>query len=340
MNSYKKPNLKSIYYDKVVSEIPSLSGKTIAITGTTSGTGLVAAQNVAKKGARVLLLNRKSDRSKKSYDLLKETCPEADIINVECDLQNFSSVKKAAKIIIDKYKNGLDVLCNNAGVMALKDQATTDGFDIQMQTNHLSHFLLTKELMPLLNIAADNNGEARIINHSSIARFGVKKLEAKYFEKNGGNLGGNGSNMLLSTIIPQGRWTRYAQSKLANAAFTACLHEKLQKAKSNIKALVAHPGLAVTDLQSTTVKDGGMGSWITSQMMKAGQTMEDGAIGIIKCMTDKNANSGEFYGPGKGKMDGKGPVIKFNLEEFYNNKETKDLLWNKSCDAIGENFII
>ena len=83
-----------------------------------------------------------------------------------------------------------------------------------------------------------------------------------------------------------------------------------------------------------------MGSWITSQMMKAGQTMEDGAIGIIKCMTDKNANSGEFYGPGKGKMDGKGPVIKFNLEEFYNNKETKDLLWNKSCDAIGENFII
>ena len=179
MNSYKKPNLKSFYYDKAVSQIPSLSGKTIAITGTTSGTGLVAAQNVAKKGAQVLLLNRKSDRSKKSYDLLKETCPEADFINIECDLQNFSSVKKATKIIIDKYKNGLDVLCNNAGVMALKDQATTDGFDVQMQTNHLSHFLLTKELMPLLKIAADNNGEARIINHSSIARFGVKKVEAK-----------------------------------------------------------------------------------------------------------------------------------------------------------------
>ncbi len=98
--------------------------------------------------------------------------------------------------------------------------------------------------------------------------------------------------------------------------------------------------MAVTELQNTTVKDGDMGSWMTSQFMKSGQTMEDGAIGILKCIADSNANSGEFYGPGKGRMDMKGPVAKFDLEEFYDNRETKDLLWNKSCEAIGENFII
>ena len=109
---------------------------------------------------------------------------------------------------------------------------------------------------------------------------------------------------------------------------------------SKIKALIAHPGLALTDLQSTTVKDGGMGSYMTGKMMGGGQTMEDGAIGIIKCIADTDAMSGDFYGPGSGKMAMKGNVIKFGLEEYYNNKETKDLLWNKSSEAIKEDFLI
>ena len=343
-NSYKKPDLKSLYFDQEVEKIPSLEGKTIAITGTTSGTGFIAAKTVAEKGAKTLLLNRKSDRSKESYDLLMDTCSGADFVNVECDLQSFESVKKAAETVIDKCKDGLDVLCNNAGVMALKDQATIDGFDIQMQTNHLSHFLLTKKLFPSLQKAEQKRGDARIVNHTSISRFGAKKLESKYFEKKGGSLGGDGSktlnNILLGMMLVNARWYRYSQTKLANAAFTACLHEKLQAKNSNIKALIAHPGLAVTNLQSTTVRDGGMGSYMTGKMMGGGQTMEDGAIGIIKCIADTDAMSGDFYGPGSGKMAMKGNVIKFGLEEFYNNKETKDLLWNKSSEAIEEDFLI
>ena len=141
-------------------------------------------------------------------------------------------------------------------------------------------------------------------------------------------------------FFPQGRWKRYSQTKLANAVFTACLSEKLNNINSNIKVLVAHPGLSVTDLQHTTIIDGGMDPWMTSQMMKGGQTKEDGAIGIIKCMTDLTLDSGRFVGPGAGKMAMKGPVISFDLEPFYNNKATKDLLWTKSCEAIGEDFII
>ena len=339
-NGYKKPDLKSLHYDNEIKNIPSLVGKTIAITGTTSGTGFVAAKTVAEKGAQVLLLNRKTDRSKISYDLLKSSCSKENLIDIECDLQSFDSVKKAARKITDLCKDGLDVLCNNAGVMALKDQATVDGFDIQMQTNHLSHFLLTKELMPIIKEASEKKGEARIVNHSSIARFGAKKLERKYFEKRGGSLGGNGSNMFLSTLIPQGRWARYSQTKLANAAFTACLHEKFQSENLSIKSLVAHPGLAITELQNTTVKDGGMGAWMTGQFMKGGQSMEDGAIGIIKCIADIDAMSGDFYGPGSGKMAMKGEVIKFALEKLYDNRNTRNLLWNKSCEAIDQDFII
>jgi NAD(P)-dependent dehydrogenase (short-subunit alcohol dehydrogenase family) len=339
-NGYKKPDLKSLHYDNEIKNIPSLVGKTIAITGTTSGTGFVAAKTVAEKGAQVLLLNRKTDRSKISYDLLKSSCSKENFVDIECDLQSFESVRKAARKITDLCKDGLDILCNNAGVMALKDQATVDGFDIQMQTNHLSHFLLTKELMPKIKQASEKKGEARIVNHSSIARFGAKKLERKYFEKRGGSLGGNGSNMFLSTLIPQGRWARYSQTKLANAAFTACLHEKFQAENLSIKSLVAHPGLAITELQNTTVKDGGMGAWMTGQFMKGGQSMEDGAIGIIKCIADIDAMSGDFYGPGSGKMAMKGEVIKFALEKLYDNRNTRNLLWNKSCEAIDQDFII
>jgi len=335
--SYKKPNLINVYYDEFLESIQSLNNLTIAITGTTSGTGYVAAQTVASKGARVILLNRKSERASTSYNELKKNNPEAELLLVECDLQSFESVRKAAKEVIKLCPKGLDVLCNNAGVMALKDIATSDGFDVQMQTNHLSHFLLTKELMPSLKKSADNNGESRVVNHSSISRIGVKSLEAQYLEKKGGNLGGNGRRMMF---FPQGRWKRYSQTKLANAAFTASLSDKLNNSNSNIKALVAHPGLSVTELANTAIIDGGMGTWMTSQMMKSGQTKEDGAIGIIKCMTDPTLGSGTFVGPGAGKMAMKGPVISFDLEPFYDNQHTKDLLWTKSCEAIGEDFII
>merc|ERR1711963_932280 len=119
----------------------------------------------------------------------------------------------------DKFGDkGLDVLCNNAGIMATKDEATEDGFDTQMQTNHLSHFLLTAELFPLLEKAANANGEARVVNHSSIARYSpAQPLEAKYFGKNGGKLGGDAD--ACCRPFSGGRWKRYQQTKLANVVY-------------------------------------------------------------------------------------------------------------------------
>ncbi len=269
-----------------------MTNKIVVITGTTSGTGFVCAREVAKKGATVILLNRKSSRSENSLKLLQESVPNAKFDAIDCDLQNFDSVLKSIVTIKSKYEV-IDVLVNNAGVMALKDAATVDGYDVQMQTNVLSHFLLTKELFPLLR----KSNEARIVNHSSMARLGGP-LSMEYFEKNGGNLGGDGEEEENSNFRSP-RWERYHQTKLANASFTYGLKLKLAEANiTNVIPLLAHPGLAATNLQVTTANDGGMD--LNSEFMQQAQSPEDGATGIIRCALDETAQSGNFYGPEAG----------------------------------------
>lgn len=269
-----------------------MTDKVVAITGTTSGTGFICARELAKKGATVLLLNRKSERSQNSLQQLQEEVPGGKFEAIDCDLQHFDSVKNAVEAVKQKH-DVLDILVNNAGVMALKDAATADGYDVQMQTNVLSHFLLTKELFPLML----KSEQARIVNHSSGARLGGP-LAPEYFEARGGNLGGDGTeeeNMQFGGP----RWERYHQTKLANATFTYGLKEKLEAANiSNVLPLLAHPGLAATNLQLTTDQDGGMDA--SSDFMNMAQSSEDGAAGIIRCCLDKTAESGHFFGPSAG----------------------------------------
>mmetsp|Transcript_123795 Transcript_123795/g.214619 ORF Transcript_123795/g.214619 Transcript_123795/m.214619 type:complete len:259 (+) Transcript_123795:161-937(+) len=209
----------------------------------------------------------------------------ASVTSVPCDLGNFASVSNAARQLTEAFRDsGIDVLANNAGIMCMNDVATKDGCDVQMQTNHLSHFLLTSEIFPLLELAAEKHGEARIVNMSSIARNNANgHLDARYFGKNGGNLGGD---------IPPGfggpSLTRYAQTKLANVAFTYALHGKLTARGSKVKALVCHPGVCGTSLGANSDQLGGFGTSVTA---------EDGACGIIKCCCLPGVESGSFYGP-------------------------------------------
>lgn len=329
-------SVSSVHFPAFEAELPSMAGKTVVITGTTSGTGQVAARTVTKLGARVLLLNRRSSRAAESTAALREAFPDAELHEVECDLMSFASVRAAAARVRELCPEGVDVLANNAGVMALPDTATEDGFDVQMQTNHLSHFLLTRELMPLLERAAERDGEARVVNHSSTARlFPKRKLLPRFLEKRGGQLGGDG-NAALNSMFLGPRWLRYNQSKLANCAFTAALHQRLTASGSRVKALVAHPGLANTNLQTTTVEKGGLGETFNKWFMKMSQSAEDGAMGLISGMCRADAESGQFWGPGK--TGTKGRAVPFPLERFYDDERTRELLWTKSEDAIGETF--
>ncbi len=282
--------IKTLHLDDVIkNHTRDLNDKVAAITGTTSGTGYVCARELAKLGATVLLLNRESARALASLDRLRGEVPEGKFVAITCDLQDFASVRNAIDEIKEKHDR-LDILCNNAGVMALPDEATKDGYDIQMQTNCLSHFLLTKELFPLLRQSDD----ARVVNQSSMARMGGP-LSAEYFGKNGANLGGDGSEEEVASFSGP-RWERYHQTKLANCAFTYGLQKKLEESKiTNVKSLLAHPGLALTSLQSTTASTGGMD--LDIPFMQNAQSAEDGALGIIRACTDPEAVSGNFYGP-------------------------------------------
>jgi NAD(P)-dependent dehydrogenase (short-subunit alcohol dehydrogenase family) len=304
-----------------------MTGKTVAITGSTSGTCYVFARELGRAGATVLLLNRPSPRAQSALASLIDTVPTATFVAIDCDLQDLASVQNAAQTITQSYQQ-LDVLCNNAGVMALEDTATKDGFDVQMQTNAMAHFLLTKELFGLLKRSPD----ARIINQTSMARLGAP-LDQAYFAKNGGNLGGNGTDQEAQSFSGP-RWERYHQSKLANCAFTYGLQEKLEQAGiSNIKALLAHPGLALTSLQATTAESGGMDA--NSPFMTQAQSAEDGAAGIIRAAVDPKAASGDFYGP----QEWTGFPNALPPEELLTSRETIDTNW-QGCEAAVGGFAI
>lgn len=317
--------IETIHLEEVINNhTHDMSGKVVAVTGTTSGTGYVCAREMAKLGASVLLLNRESERAHSSLEQLQEEVPEGSFQIITCDLQDFESVRSAIVEITSNF-DVLDVLCNNAGVMAMPDQATKDGYDVQMQTNCISHFLLTKGLFPLLK----KSEEGRIVNHSSQARLGAD-LEMKYFEKRGGDLGGDGTEE--ENLSFQGpRWYRYRQTKLANCAFTYGLIQKLEEQGiDNIKVLLAHPGLAATQLQVTTAKTGGMES--DSDLMQNAQSPEDGATGIIRCCADPEAQTGDFYGP----KQWTGFPGKLDPEDSLSDPENIRINWEGCEAAVGE----
>lgn len=328
--------MKSCVFDKVTKSLPtSVSGKVFAITGTTSGTGFIAATEVAKRGGVVLLLNRASKRFDESVTKLREAVPEGTFVPVTCDLQDFASVREAAKKVTDLGYDKLYCLANNAGITGTHDKATKDGYDVQMQTNHLSHFLLTSLLFPLIKAGAAEHGEARIVAHTSVARYMNKGLEEKYLGKNGGNLGGDSGTYLFGPMAD-----RYSQSKLADSVFVQCLNDKLASTSYGIKAVTAHPGISQTGFYEgdKAVKTNFFVRNIVLPMLNkfSSQSPEDGSTGLLRCMMDPSVNSGKIYGP-KGNT---GKPVELEPKPTETDEKAKSMLWSASEAATGVTFSI
>jgi len=213
------------------------------------------------------------------------------------------------------------VLATNAGIMAMPDERTGDGYDVQMQVNHFSHFLLTHLLMPTLEKAAGKRGEARVVTHSSAARFlGLGKLPfgGTMDKCEAGTLGGNGGTMgLMNFAAPQ--MDRYCHSKLANAVFAQALGEKLLAKGSKVKAVCCEPGLSDTQLLSNgfyTKADKKMSEKLSAGMMKAlifmklVQSGPDGAMPLMQACFGADVASGDMYCPSKSTLLPKPPGIK------------------------------
>ncbi|GAX25915.1 hypothetical protein FisN_6Hh047 [Fistulifera solaris] len=314
------------WFDGFVELLPDLQGKVIAVTGCTTGLGYVFARTcIQKNAAAVILLNRSSERAEAAEKSLKEhvNSDKTVVETIACDLQDFASVRKAAAQLKEKY-DAVDVLCNNAGIMAFPDEATVDGYDVQMQTNHLSHFLLTKELFPLLQRAKERRGSARIVNHSSFMRNRPQTpLEKKYMEKKGGDLGGSGSIAM---------WERYHQTKLANSVFTSALQDRLKG--SGILANVAAPGYSYTDLQSTSPAMSGFLLWSRPFMS---QSVADGCMPLLAAAFLPSSSTTEktmIWEPCRMRLTG--PAAEYELEEMSTKKEYQDMLWAASEEACGK----
>lgn len=331
-----EPEPETQWFHELRKSLPRLEGKTIAITGCTSGTGLVLARTCAQLGARVLLLNRPSERAQAA--LAKVSAEEGAagrVHHVDCDLTNFENCRAAATTVSGLCKEGgLDVLCCNAGVMGQPDEATKDGCDLTMQANHLGHFLLTAGLWPSFEAAARRTGDARVVQHSSGARNKPwMPLTADYLQKKGGQLGGDSRSMA--------KWERYQQSKLANVAFAYALDDYASKRTAaghpRVASLAAHPGPTNTGLQAKS----GTGTWLDNfangLAVATAHSTEDGSMGITICSCQDAAKikSGEFYGPSTPGLGGPAELLpnENNTEKY--TEEIKRMLWDESVATTG-----
>ncbi len=259
--------------------IPSQAGRTVVVTGANGGLGLATALALADRGAHVVLAVRDQAKAADAVAAIRAAVPEASLELVDLDLGSLASVRAAADAILARHEV-VDVLMNNAGVMAMPERQTADGFEMQLGVNHLGHWALTAHLMPALLAAP----AARVVTVTSTAHHAGRPLDPD-------------NPHLHGRYTP---WGAYGQSKLANYHFGLGLDARFQQAGRRARSFVAHPGLSHTDLQKRTVREAGAGRsgpfWQTLAA-RSGMTPEDGAMPQLRAATDPAARGGEFYGP-------------------------------------------
>ncbi|HEY8546934.1 MAG TPA: oxidoreductase [Acidimicrobiales bacterium] len=258
-----------------VDDLPDQSGRTVLVTGANSGLGVRTAEALAAKGAHVLLACRNEARAAAARDLVAAAATGPEPTVVPLDLADLSSVRRAAAEV-DGTVDRLDVLVNNAGVMAIPQARTADGFEMQFGTNHLGHFALTGLLLPALRRAA----APRVVTTSS----------------NGHKLGRVDFDDLHAERKRYAKWRAYTQSKLANLLFALELDRRARAAGWDLVSVAAHPGYASTHL---TDNSGGrvwrlavaLGDRVLSQSDAAG------ALPQLYAATMPDVLGGQYYGP-------------------------------------------
>jgi NAD(P)-dependent dehydrogenase (short-subunit alcohol dehydrogenase family) len=287
-------------------DIPIQDGKTALVTGANSGIGFEVSCALAASGARVLLGCRNASRAEDAARRIRDRAPLSKIEIVEIDLASLNSIANAVEEISSRYSQ-LDLLVNNAGLMATDFTRTVDGFEMQMGVNHLGHFALTLQLLPLLA----RPDESRIVTVSSIGhRIGKLDLSDLNYEHR-----------------KYQRWQAYFQTKLANLLFALELDSRLTKSDSDIKSIAAHPGVVRTGI-------GSEGSSLSNRLFSpdnpfSSQSPVDGALSILRAATDPTAQSGDYFGPrwlvrgrpvlqtpGKSALDLSAAQQLWNLSEF------------------------
>jgi NAD(P)-dependent dehydrogenase (short-subunit alcohol dehydrogenase family) len=265
-----------------VADMPKLAGRVALVTGATSGLGLETARALAGAGARVILAARDEAKAAEAAADITRSVPGAALEFEKIDLASLASVREAATRIAGRYAT-LDLLVNNAGVMAIPHRTLTpDGFEMQFASNFLGHFALTRGLLPLLRAAP----AARVVTLGSLAAQGGR-IE---FE----------DPQLARGYSP---WRAYCQSKLACVMFAIELGRRAAAGGWGLVSAAAHPGWSVTNLQSVGPQMGLARPSRTSIGMRLfepllAQSAAQGALPTLFAAAAPGVRNGDYVGPG------------------------------------------
>lgn len=298
-------------------DIPDQSGRTVVVTGANSGIGYVTARELARRGARVVLACRSESRGTEAVDRVAVEVPGAEAEFAPLDLGDLDSVREFAAAYGRRYER-LDLLVDNAGVMALPQGRTADGFETQFGVNHLGHFALTGLLLPAL-LATPG---ARVVSVSSfvhaLANIDINDLnsERKY-----------------------GRWTAYGRSKTANLLFVHELARRLAAVGSDVVAAAAHPGYAATNLMTVAPRMRGRKG--SERFMEIGsrfvaQSAEAGALPTLYAATAPGVLPDSFTGPSI--LGLRGSPARSRRARWTLNDRAGQRLWEESERLTGVTY--
>jgi NAD(P)-dependent dehydrogenase (short-subunit alcohol dehydrogenase family) len=260
-------------------DMPDMTGKIVIITGANSGLGLESTKAIAAKGATVVMACRNLSKAEKAKTEVLQIVPNAKLDLMQLDNASLDSVRAFVNAFKAKYDR-LDILLNNAGVMAIPRQETVEGFEMQLGVNHLGHFALTGLLLDVIT----STPGARIHNTSSSAAFtGLINFDDLMGKEN------------------YSRWGAYGQSKLANAVFATELNRRLQEAGHDTISNSSHPGLVMGNLQANSLEQSGT-PFIERILYRIGSALmaQDVSMGVLPQLyaaVAPEAKGGVFYGP-------------------------------------------
>ena len=299
-------------------DLPDLTGRHIVITGANSGIGFEAARMAAARGARVVLACRNPDKGNAALERIRASSPNAQVQLAALDLASLDSIRKTAEDL-KRQLGHIDILCNNAGVMALPHHLTADGFEMQFGTNHLGHFAWTGQLLSSVLAAPAGRIVTVTSNAHKVGRMDWDDLHGHHHYQ---------------------PWAAYAQSKLANLLFTYALQRRLDSAGTRVIALAAHPGYSATNLPFVA-PEMTQSRW-RQAIMHLGNSLiaqgpSDGALPLLCAATHPEAQGGDYWGP-SGYFEMRGPPIRVTSNARSHDRKAQERLWEISVQETDVAF--
>jgi NAD(P)-dependent dehydrogenase (short-subunit alcohol dehydrogenase family) len=295
-----------------------LHGRTAIITGANAGLGFQTALQLGQRGARILLACRSLDRAALAQRKLQAAAPEGVYELARLDLGDLDSVHHFARQCHQDLAQ-LDMLCNNAGVIAVPYSLSAQNHELHMATNFFGPFALTGLLLDLLL----RTPAARIVNISSqIHRWAKLPIDDLHWTRR--------------NYKPFGA---YAQSKLAVTCWTLELHRRLQRADAGVMALIAHPGFALTDVPATGALAKFSGALLKPLIARSGlvQSAADGARCSVYALTSQNVRGGDYVGPDNW-LGSSGAPARAKASASAEDSALAAALWARSEEATGVSY--